>query len=121
VERGERDRKEKGVKGKEGAEGRKRIGKGREGSTWIFVRAAEFLVTPLIIVVHALGRHTQRYSQWAAAAMRTLATSTPPIGSIDSPLSSFVTPPLFHSTLKTFLLCKSFPPQPSFSSSGLTT
>ena len=56
----------------------------------------------------------------AAAAMRTLATSTPPIGSIDSPLSSFVTPSLFHSTLKTFLFYKSFPPQPCFSFSGLT-
>ena len=56
----------------------------------------------------------------AAAAMRTLATSTRPIGSIDSPLSSFVTPSLFHSMLITFLLCKSFPPQPSFSSSALT-
>ena len=28
---------------------------------------------------------------------------------------------LFHSRLKTFLFCKSFPPQPSFSSSALTT
>ena len=27
----------------------------------------------------------------------------------------------FYSRLKTFLFCKSFPPQPSFSSSGLTT
>jgi len=56
----------------------------------------------------------------AAAAMQTLATITPPIGSIDSPLSSFVSPSLFHSTIKTFLFYKSFPPQPSFSSSGLT-
>jgi len=29
-------------------------------------------------------------------------------------------PPLFHSTLKTFHFCKSFPPYPSLSSSGLT-
>ena len=29
---------------------------------------------------------------------------------IDSPLSSSITPSLFHSRLKTFLLCKSFPP-----------
>jgi len=43
------------------------------------------------------------------------------IGSIDSPLSSSITPSLFHSKLKTFLFCKSFPPQPSFSSSGLTS
>ena len=32
------------------------------------------------------------------------------IGSIDSPLSSSITPSLFHSRLKTFLFCKSFPP-----------
>ena len=31
-----------------------------------------------------------------------------------------ITPSLFHSRLKTFLSCKSFPPQPSFSPSGLT-
>ena len=31
-----------------------------------------------------------------------------------------ITPSLFHSRFKTFLFCKSFPPQPSFSSSGLT-
>jgi len=30
-------------------------------------------------------------------------------------------PSLFHSTLKTFLFCKSFPLQPSFSSSRLTS
>jgi len=29
---------------------------------------------------------------------------------IDSPLSRFITTSLFHSTLKTFLFCKSFPP-----------
>ena len=36
--------------------------------------------------------------------------SSSSIGSIDSPLSSTITPSLFHSTLKlkTFLLCKSF-------------
>ena len=35
---------------------------------------------------------------------------------------SFPSPTLsFHSRLKTFLLCKSFPLQPFFSSSGLTT
>ena len=32
------------------------------------------------------------------------------ISSIDSPLSSSITPSLFHSRLKTFLFCKSFPP-----------
>ena len=32
-----------------------------------------------------------------------------------------ITPSLFYSRLKTFLFCKSFPPQPSFSSSELTT
>ena len=37
-----------------------------------------------------------------------------------SPLSSSITPSLFHSRLKTFLFCKSFPPQPTFSSFGLT-
>ena len=37
-------------------------------------------------------------------------SGTSSIGSIDSPLSSFVTPSLFHSRLKTFLFCKSFPP-----------
>jgi len=31
-----------------------------------------------------------------------------------------ITPSLFHTRLKTFLFCKSFPPQPSFFSSGLT-
>ena len=35
------------------------------------------------------------------------------IGSIDSPLSSSITPSLFHSSLNTFLFCKSFPPWPS--------
>ena len=32
-----------------------------------------------------------------------------------------ITHALFHSSLKTFLFCKSFPPQTSFSFSGLTT
>ena len=32
------------------------------------------------------------------------------ISSIDSPLSSSITPSLFHSRLKTSLFCKSFPP-----------
>jgi len=40
--------------------------------------------------------------------------------SIDSPLSSSITPPLFHSRLKTCTFCESFPPWPSFSSSRLT-
>jgi len=42
------------------------------------------------------------------------------ISSIDSPLSSPITPPLFHSRLKTCTFCESFPPWPSFSSSRLT-
>ena len=50
----------------------------------------------------------------AAAAMRTLATSIPPIGSIDSPLSSFVSPPLFHSTLKTFIVYNKILPTAAF-------
>ena len=37
-------------------------------------------------------------------------SGTSSIGSIDSPLSSSITPSLFHSRLKTFLFCKSFPP-----------
>ena len=37
-------------------------------------------------------------------------SGTSSIGSIHSPLSSSVTPSLFHSRLKTFLFCKSFPP-----------
>jgi len=37
-------------------------------------------------------------------------SGTSPIGSIDSPLSSSITPSLFHSRLKTTLFCKSFPP-----------
>jgi len=41
------------------------------------------------------------------------------IGSIDSPL--IIHHSLFHSRLKTFLFCKSFPPYLSVSSSGLTT
>ena len=40
-------------------------------------------------------------------------------GSIDSPL--IIHHSLFHSRLKTFLFCKSFPPYLSVSSSGLTT
>ena len=36
-------------------------------------------------------------------------SSTSSIGSIDSPLSSSITPHSFHSRLKTFLFCKSFP------------
>jgi len=70
-------------------------------------------------------------------------SGTSTTSSIDSPLSSSVTHSLFHSRLKTFLFCKSSPPQrirgfaimryinllltlaltmtqPSFSSSGLT-
>ena len=42
------------------------------------------------------------------------------VGSVNSPLSSFVTHSLFHCRRETFLFCKSFAPQPSFSSSGLT-
>ena len=37
-------------------------------------------------------------------------SGTSSIGSIDSPLSSSITPSLFHSRLKTFLFCISFPP-----------
>ena len=37
---------------------------------------------------------------------------TSSISSIDSPLSSPITPSLFHSRLITVLSCKSFPPQP---------
>ena len=37
-------------------------------------------------------------------------SGTSSIGYIDSPLSSSITPSLFHSRLKTFLFCKSFPP-----------
>ena len=36
-------------------------------------------------------------------------SGTSSIGSINSPLSSSITPSLFHSRLKTFLFCKSFP------------
>ena len=43
------------------------------------------------------------------------------ISSIDSLLSSSITPSLFHSRLKTFLFYKSFPSQPTFSSPGLTS
>jgi len=32
----------------------------------------------------------------------------------------FIIPSIFHSRLKSFLFCKSFPPQPSFFSPGLT-
>ena len=39
-------------------------------------------------------------------------SGTSSISSIDSPLSSSITPSLFHSRPKTFLFCKSFPPQP---------
>jgi len=47
-------------------------------------------------------------------------SGTSPIGSIDSSLSSSITPSLFHSRIKTFIFCKSFPLYPSFPSSGLT-
>ena len=43
------------------------------------------------------------------------SSCTSSIGSIDSPLWSSICPSFFHSRLKTFLFCKSFPP-----SSGLT-
>jgi len=42
------------------------------------------------------------------------------IRSIDSLLSASATPSFFHSRLKISLFYKSFPPQPSFSSPGLT-
>jgi len=45
---------------------------------------------------------------------------TSPVASIDSPRSSSIASSLFHSRLKAFPFCKSFPRQPSFSSSGLT-
>ena len=38
------------------------------------------------------------------------SSGTSSISSIYSPLSSFITPSLFHSGLKIFLYCKSFPP-----------
>jgi len=41
--------------------------------------------------------------------------------SIDSALSPSITPSVFHSMLKTSLFHKSFSPEPSVSSSGLTT
>ena len=44
------------------------------------------------------------------SASPSCTSGTSSIGSVDSPLSSFITPSLFHSRLKTFLFCKSFPP-----------
>ena len=41
-------------------------------------------------------------------------SGTSSIGSFDSPLSSSIIPSLFHSRLKTFLFCKSFPPRLPF-------
>ena len=84
--------------------GEKGIGKGREGREarerarlGYLSAAAELLVTYLCMLsVDILSV----IRNGAAAAMRTLATSTAPIGSIDSPLSSFITPSLFHSMLK---------------------
>ena len=45
-----------------------------------------------------------------SASPSSISSGTSSIGSIDSPLSSSITPSLFHSRLKTFLFCKSFPP-----------
>ena len=39
---------------------------------------------------------------------------TSSVGSLDSPLSSSITPSLFHSRLKNSLFCKSFPPKHPF-------
>ena len=44
------------------------------------------------------------------SASTSCMSGTCSIGSIDSPLSSSITHSLFHSRLKTFLFCKSFPP-----------
>jgi len=44
------------------------------------------------------------------AKIKLFADGTSSIGSIDSPLSSSITHSLFHSRLKTFLFCISFPP-----------
>jgi len=84
-EEGEERKKHNGVgmrgKWKEGigrgreSKGEGGSGRGREAreSGWrarlgYLSGAAEFLVTPLIILVHALGRHTQRYSQWGSSS-----------------------------------------------------
>ena len=49
------------------ASGRRKDGRERAGTAQVgyLSESAEFLVTPL---VHALGRHTQRYSQWGSSS-----------------------------------------------------
>jgi len=48
-------------------------------------------------------------------------SGTPSIGSIDSPLSSSITPHSFIPGVISSLFCISFPSQPSFTASGLTS
>jgi len=62
----------------------------------------------------------QPHTNLSDSASPSSLSDTSFISSINSPLLSSITPSLFHSRLKTFLFWKSFPPQPSFSSSGLT-
>ena len=56
-------------------------------------------------------QHTRGYTRnLSNSASPSCMSGTSSIGSIDSPLSSSITPSLFHSRLKTFLFCKFFPP-----------
>ena len=63
------------------------------------------------------ARNNARCTQ-ARKTTPSLTRGTSSITSTYSPLSSSIPPSLFHSTIIT-IFCKFFPPQPSFSSSGL--
>ena len=66
----------------------------------------------------ASGLNDVDYNAHVRILSRVHLARTSPTGSIDSPLTSSITPSLFHFRLKTFLFCKSF--EPFFFSLGLT-
>ena len=76
---------------------------------------------PLLSVMYTtpLGTPRQPRTNLSNSASPSYLSGIFSISSIDSPLSSSIAPSLFHSRLRTFLFCKSFPPQPTFSSSRL--
>ena len=74
---------------------------------------------PRVVLPSAVRTKTRRRAR-RFVTTSSFSSGTFSVASVDSPLSSSITPSLFHSRLKTFLFCKSFPPQPSSSSSPLT-
>jgi len=80
----------------------------KSSSLWITDHSFQYASSRLQNQLPASLRqpHTNLSNSASPSSLRGTAS----ISSIDSPLSSSITPSLFHSGLKTFLFCKYFPP-----------